>query len=511
MILRGLLERSLGGFVCLRGNAPLGLLADISSTDPSYQRDLLKDHEKEIVRFLGNKEYLFFPEVILACILQYDFKKPKAKSGYDPLAEILAGRSFYSNVDKIRVAVRSLTFEGTADLRNPQHLRVVSLSVPENLLVGRGQRPFFRIDGNHRLSAASKKPEFRDLPTPFCILLFQDDRTSKQHSKTIFHNINSKAIPLTPEENLRIILDDEALFPDHVLKDPSVFGWEYFLARRLAKTIQDGYLDAIKHLLADKRAILVRLFRFLLDRKAIDEKESALEKVLGCVKKVNDVYAGDDSLKTNACPGLLVAFAYFCLTDGNDHRLEPFRCWVKGNHLAGVKSMKMDAETLIEVFEKVHLARERTVFVSMQFGDATNATYETIEKVIAQVNAKCRPPIEIRPVRIDKLNKGHSYAITDEILEMLASSGLLIADLTEGNKNVYHEVGFLMGLNRGKGRQQDNFVLIVRDRGKKRLAEDVGFNLADIQQIRFKETIDLERELTKTIRAYYQLGDENGP
>lgn len=506
MILRGLLERSLGGFVCIRGNAPLGLLADISRADPTYQRDLLKDHEKEITRFLGNKEYLFFPEIILACILRYNFRKPKAKSGLDPLAEILAGRDFYSNVDKITVAVRSMPFKGMMDSRAPNRLRVASLSVPDGLLGQKAELPFFRIDGNHRLSAAANHSAFKDLVTPYCILLFQADAEGNRHSKTIFHNINSKAVPLTPEENLRIILDDETLWPDDVLKDPSVFGWEYYFARRLAKRIQGDYLEAIKHLLAEKRAVLVELFRFLLQRKAIATEESELDKVFACVKKVNDLYAGDESLKVNACPGLLVAFTYFCLTDAKDHRLEPFRYWVKGNHLTAVRGM--DAATLIEIFEKVHLAKRRTVFVSMQFGDTTKATYETIQKAIASVNEKCSPPIEIRPVRIDKLNKGHSYQITDEILDMLESSGLLIADLTEGNKNVYHEIGFLMGLNRGRGLRQDNFVLIVRDRGKKQMEKDVGFNLAGVQQIRFKETIDLERELKKTILRFYQLGGE---
>ena len=505
MILRGLLESSLGGFVCIRGYAPLGLLASISRADPSYQRNLLKDHEKEIVKFLENKEYLFFPEVILACILRYDFIRSTQSTGFTPLGEILEGRKFHSNVDKVAVGVRSIPFRGSADLRNPQRIRIASLNIPDELLSDAGEPPLFRIDGNHRLSAASKHDKFDSLMTPYCIALFQEGGEGRRHSKTIFHNINSKAIPLTPEENLRLILDDEELFSDKTLKDPSVFGWEYYLARHMAKKIQSDYLEAIDHLLANKHTVLVELFRFLLDRRAILMKEAELKRVLACIKKVNGLYATDESLKANACPGLLVAFTYFSLTDPKDHRLEPFRYWVKGNHLASVRGL--DAPTLIEVFEKVHLAKKRTVFVSMQFDRTTQAAYETIEKVVGQINKACRPPIGIQPVRIDKLNKGHSYAITDEILDMLESSGLLIADLTGGNKNVYHEVGFLMGLNRGRGLGQDNFVLIVRDRGKKAMEKDVGFNLGGIQQIRFKETIDLERELTRTIVQFYQLGD----
>lgn len=56
--------------------------------------------------------------------------------------------------------------------------------------------------------------------------------------------------------------------------------------------------------------------------------------------------------------------------------------------------------------------------------------------------------------------------------------GLLIADLTFGNRNVYHEIGYLMGLNRGKGLAQDNFVLTADKKMRSHeLETDIGFNL----------------------------------
>lgn len=77
------------------------------------------------------------------------------------------------------------------------------------------------------------------------------------------------------------------------------------------------------------------------------------------------------------------------------------------------------------------------------------------------------------------LSRAHSYTITDEILTAIENSGLLIADLTHGNKNVYREVGYLMGLNQGRLLKQENFVLIVRENGKGSVEKDVGFNLKD--------------------------------
>jgi hypothetical protein len=502
MILRGLMDQSLGGFVCIRGYAPLGELARVSHADLDYQRDLIKTHRETVIRFLKNRKNLFFPEVILSCLLSYDFTKPKAVSGLQPLADVLAGRGFKSNTNGMTIAVKRMPFKAATDQRVPTALQIATLNVPDALLAD-AQPPLFRIDGNHRLSAADKEEEFQDIVAPFCVILFGDGMEDRRNSKTIFHNINSKSIPLTSEENLKIILDDEALFSDEALKDPSNFGWPFLLARKAKASVEPAAVPALKHVLKDSRAVLVDLFRLLIEKKAVKASEKDLPDVQTCLRTVHDLYTADEDLKANQCVGLFQAFVYFCLTDARDGRLAPFKHWVKGNHLAAMKAT--DAHALIDIFERVHTARKRTIFISMQFGASTDATFKTIKKTVDQINNECRPKIKIEPLRIDKLVKGHSFTITDEILAAIEDSGLLIADLTHGNKNVYHEVGYLMGLNRGKHLKQENFVLLVRDGGKGNVEKDVGFNLKGVSQIRFKEMNDLEEELGRVIRTYYGL------
>ena len=220
-----------------------------------------------------------------------------------------------------------------------------------------------------------------------------------------------------------------------------------------------------------------------------------LPDVEGCLAKVHDIYETDADLKANHCIGLFHAFVYFCLTDAKDKRLKPFTQWVKGNHLAAMRAT--DAHALIDIFERVHTAKARTVFVSMQFGPETDFVFDTITKAVDAINKECRPKIKVRPLRIDKHNTGHSYTITDAILTAIEESGLLIADLSQGNKNVYHEVGYMMGLNRGKGQAQANFILVARDRPEDKLEMKMGFNLKGISQIRFKESIDLEKKFLR--------------
>jgi len=502
MILRGLLDRSLGGFVCIRGYAPMGELARVSHADLGYQRDLITTHRDTVIRFLRNRKNLFFPEVILSCLLSYDFSKPSAVSGLEPLANVLAGKGFKSNTDGIAVAIKRIPFRGTADPRAPNALQVATLTVPDELLTKKTV-PLFRIDGNHRLSAADQESEFSEIVAPFCVILFGSGEEDKRNSKTIFHNINSKTIPLSSEENLRIILDDTALFPDDALEEPTSFGWPFLLARKAQGSIEPGAVPALKGVLQHPRTALVDLFELLIEKKAIPKSDAKLPDVRACIKTIDTIYAIDDDLRAKHCVGLFHAFVYFCLTDPQRKMLEPFKQWVSGNHLTALADI--DAHALIEIFENIHIAKARTVFVSMQFGDDTDDTYDTIKRAVDTINAELRPKIKIVPLRIDQLNKGHSYTITDAILTAIEESGLLIADLTHANPNVYHEVGYLMGLNRGHGLKQENFILIAKETAKGQLKKAIGFNLRAVSQIRFRKYAALETALTKYIRKYYGL------
>ncbi|MGZ8947546.1 MAG: hypothetical protein ACXW1W_19240 [Methylococcaceae bacterium] len=115
-----------------------------------------------------------------------------------------------------------------------------------------------------------------------------------------------------------------------------------------------------------------------------------------------------------------------------------------------------------------------------------------------------RVTIKLRKIRIDQFDTGFSYEINAEILRLIDESGLLIADLTGGNKNVYHEIGFLMGLNQGRGLPDENFLLLHND-GIGETAKDVGFNLNHIKQIRVSDTNSLREDLKKQIAIYYGL------
>lgn len=80
MRLTGVIDYSMGNFLCVKGFCPMIKLANMSETIPKIQRDLLSEHAGEMDRFLSGGEFTFFPEVILCTDLEANGAKYDAIS-----------------------------------------------------------------------------------------------------------------------------------------------------------------------------------------------------------------------------------------------------------------------------------------------------------------------------------------------------------------------------------------------------------------------------------------------
>lgn len=228
MVIQGILDNSLNGQLCIRGFANIKELAMFSEADYSYQRPLLD--RTDISDFLETQEYLFFPEVILSYKFkhQFDSKKGSQPKNTPPLIAIQNGKNYKSAINGDLISVKS--FDDKKDL-STKSIKVVKLTINDN-----AGKPFHRIDGNHRLNAAeiSKSEKVERMVIPFCLLLGTEyyDSTGQVENeetknfdkavKVFFYNINTKTIPLTSEQNLKVLIDDNENFPDEELE--SIFG-----------------------------------------------------------------------------------------------------------------------------------------------------------------------------------------------------------------------------------------------------------------------------------------------
>jgi hypothetical protein len=502
--LRGILDFSLGNFLCLRGFAPLGVLYDISEPAASIQRDLINEHRDEMTAFLRQGEYLFFPELILCTTLLPDGYADQDIDYLKRVQYLFEKATLGENISTSKFHDFSITSK-SSHLQKPDDTRSVSYYQTATLSFGRTQKyKFARIDGNHRLSATPEDGKFRSYNTPYCLIFFRTEEETARFSRALFHNINYKQIPLTMEQNLKLILDDAtALFPDETLKTSSSFGWAYYLARKLNNHLDFDLVPNLKSFIEkEQRTFLVEQFSFLISQEVLGENENAIKRYKDALAKVNTLIDQNVFVREAKNPGLLSALVYYELHQPS--ALNSFLQWVSQNHIHLIE--RSSGKGLIQIFDKILESRQRTIFVSMPFGkDVTENHYKIIERVCNEINLvyQLRPHLIVR--RVDWFQDGTSYVINNKIIEMMSDCGLLIGDLTLCNPNVYHEIGFIMGKAKAEGSDTPNMLLFLDESVPDEKDKFVGFNLSGVKQLRFKQTEEFAEDLRENIERFYKL------
>ncbi len=501
MKLKGILDFSLGNFLCLRGFAPMGALQDISEAPADIQRKPKDERLKKIGDYLRKGELVFFPEVILcACLHEADvpsdlvadlFAKVQTGEPFKP-GKFAGGLSISSTVTKARKQ---------EDIRAVQYFQVGTLSFEDK------PTPLFaRLDGNHRLSATDER-QVRDRVTPFCLILCQTQTDYRRFSRSLFHNINHKQVPLTMEHNLRLIIEDEALFPDETLKKSEEgFGWPYYLARKLHDRLDFELIPHLEPLFRNEgRTRLLNLFDFLINRKTLGENDNAIRRLKEALVATHSLFDLHPDLRESKNFGLLVACVYFHL----DRKVPilAFVRWVIANHLHEIG--ESNPGDLVAIFQKIMQTRRRTIFVSMPFDkDETENHYTAISEVVEAINRDYpdfKPSLKVK--RVDFHTEGVSYPIRAKIDDFMTNCGLLLANLTHCNPNVYHEIGFMDGKARGEKLERPN-VLMFLDESVAVDAQFIGFNLRDSSQIRFTRIDDFKTKLRGNLEKHFKLNHQ---
>lgn len=498
MKFKGVLDFSLGNFLCLRGFAKMGDLFSVSEPDPSFQRDLLKIHEKEMVAFLREGEFLFFPEVILCTTLSPD------ADNTDEVAQLFGnvrqGQHFVNlKFPDYRLSCSVKKTKSETDARSFDIFQTATIELNPKLT-----HKFSRIDGNHRLSATSKDKKFESHNTPFCLLLFRNSTEAARFSRALFHNINYKSIPLTIEQNLKLILDDPSLFPDAKLKDHESFGWPYYHARKLNNGLDFDVFGNLKRFIEkEPRTFLMNQFSFLIQHDVLGDNENAIRRFKEALVKTNGLFDIYPALKDSRNRGLLAALVYYELK--KDTPVTSFVRWVLDNHLHLIE--QSSSADLIAIYNKVLESRKRTIFVSMPFGkEKPDDHYAIIKRVCKEVSDehKLKPPLKVE--RVDWFHDGTSYEINDKIIEMMSDCGLLIGNLTHCNPNVYHEIGFVMGKAKAEGSDVANMLLFLDESVAEDKDKFIGFNLRGIKQLRFTQSeVEFAPALRENIERFFKL------
>jgi nucleoside 2-deoxyribosyltransferase len=469
MILRGILDNSLNGQLCLRGFAPIRELARISKADYSYQRDPIE--RDDILDFLEKETYLFFPEIILSYKIKHSFEK--SQDTVSPLSKIQEGKNFKSNIDKTQIKI-AIHNKQTSDLTGKSNIIVAELIFDDNelkRLVQINNQPLHRIDGNHRLRAAERlnTEKVNRMSAPFCILLGEEFYVNNNVSdnpatgefdksvKVFFHNINTKTIPLKSEENLKVLIDDEQHFADNELE--KIFNGIYPLkTRELIKKAAPSFFTNIQHILKDSyRTYYNDIFRRLLDKKK-ENPDAIVNRVFESLKELDQLYK-DERLKENNSIGLLTAFLYYDIEE-DKLKFEQLKNWIFNNHIFDIK--EITADSIIKIFDKVS-GQEIKVFVAMPYYDSKIIEEYNIiyEGVINKIQTKYAINISLFPIME---NRGETQDQIQDIINKIKRCDIFIADISDNNANVLYETGWARALNK--------HVILFREKASKEPKSD---------------------------------------
>ena len=475
--LSGILEYSMGGFLCLRGFADYKTLARISKENPDVQRSLIEEHKGEMAEFLNRGIYRFFPEVVLSVSLLSNKNYADVERFFETVRTF---GSWKENLGNINISIFN---HGVGDKNRVAHFAFDESSVQLN-----------RVDGNHRLSAADEVAN--SFKAPFCLVLCRNTDEENQYSRAIFHNINSKQIPLKLEENLRVILTSENAFSNDVLKTDPSFGWAYYLARVTATSINFSEYPFINMLIQqEKYTFLVEVFDSLIKNGNLPEGEIALEMFSGQLQEIDNALRDAQLYSLPQNIAVIGALSFYKLIDQNKYLR--FISWIKENCIADAPNIHM--HDLISIYDKVYENSPKAVFISMKFGVETEDTYQAIKDI--RDILKRENNFDLKIIRVDDHVDGYSDEIYHRIVDGIREASLVIADLSYGNKNVHHEIGYAQGIGK-------KVLLIYQSRDGVDSKSEIGSNISMHDQLRFKTRAELRPQLLLKLRQYFGISSD---
>ena len=489
MRLTGIIDYTMDNFLCVRGFASMLELSEISKADENIQRDLIAEHQGEMEAFLSSGKFTFFPEVILAANMEGN---ESDREKIDSLREAVRAEKGLRKtvINNIKYWIkRNAAKKENNDLAYDVTQTVI-MEFDKAALDG---KEFLRIDGNHRLSAVNSESAYREKRIPYCLLLFRNGAETDMFCRALFYNINTKQIPLKAEQNFKVIIESEQTFDDDTLiTDPS-FGYNFYLTRQTIRNLDMADYPFVKMFVSEnKYTYFIDVIKLLIDNKLVEKNDDSITVILNVLTDINKAL---ETAFINEVPrniAIIEAFTLYTLQEPN--KAIEFLKWAKKNKLIEISDLS--AKEVIDIYDKVYSNTPKKIFMSMWFNEKTEDTYKEINDVKKIIWEKYNLELEI--IKVDEHNDGYSDNISRRIIEGIDCCDLLIADLTYGNKNVHHEIGYAQG----KGKR---VLLIYRIHDNVNPAEEIGSNLSMHDQLRFKTYGELRKGLLKKIEDCFGL------
>jgi hypothetical protein len=448
-------ENCFNSFYAFRGYAKPKDIIRYSEAYDKYQRNLNGEHTQAIAQYFHDGKYVFSPEVILAYSVEDWWDESLNPSfcgegwcggGVSPV-DYLVNNNSVSKHQKVVLKDSAGIQVSKLSTNFGENVNLVRMSLPDNLTT----LPFRRIDGNHRIKAMSLiEGQKADYQIPICIVFLKADFFEGQTDtdintvKTeamIFHNINTKQIPLTSEENLQVIIGNDSMFSDDELKNTPSFGHHYFLTRKLLKEeILANYRYMARYITEQKYSFFVNLFRCLITNNHTFENDEAFRELITRFVDIETALKELYPVPANNNIAIIGAIAYYRISEPKKYL--SFVKWATKNHLGDVNNIHID--DIIGIYNKVYENMPKKVFLARWYPDESNSERTKAEQRLTAI----RTAVESYDLKLELVDMGSrdagTFSIREAINQELPISDIFIADLTGVRPNVMVEVGMAL-------------------------------------------------------------------
>jgi len=467
-------ESVLGIFRIIRGFADLRDLAAVSvpykmeATGGGLrvvgnQRKESVKHAEEIKNYLEHSANRFIPEVILSVRVPVSLVVSRGELDPDDLSlgDVVYG---VKSIDSGLVDIYRRYSSPTMRMQKLRVRRSDLEQIKQNKIIR-------RIDGNHRLHLAEQLTDDPIAPNkylaPFClVLLGAPDNDADDYSESlIFYTINSTALPLESEHGLRLLLGQD---PVHAMTPDNEFTYNPVLhLTRLLAVRFEGLHQPARERFGERP--LTALWESARNLIAMDETIAHDRQTLTAF--ADDLFAALADIVTLLTvnhPSLCSTYGFFELAArvwrdavGNNHGqkvhwsvdyLDRIGHWLGNQGITSLLNPLSPAEQLLSTFKAAQTHIPKRVFLarwypSQQKGasenDVTKATLRLQQLQQTLTNFKQQHGVDLELIDMGTQDGG-TFLIHNRMYEAIASSDIIICDLTGKRANVYVEAGYAL-------------------------------------------------------------------
>lgn len=466
-------ESVLGIFRIIRGFADLRDMAAVSVPYKmedgeqgfrvvGHQRVESAKHAEEIKKYLEQSENRFLPEVILSVRTSVSLVVNRGEIDPDWLG---LGETVFG-VKSANGGLVDISRRYSSQSMRMQWLRIKRSDLEQI----KQDKIIRRIDGNHRLHLAEQLTEDPNTPNkylaPFCMVLLgpTDNDDDDFAESLIFHTINSTALPLESEHGLRLLLGQD---PAHAMPPDKEFAYNpaLHLTRLLADRLQ-GLTPQARQRFGERP--LTALWESARNLIAMDETIVHDRQTLTTF--ANDLFAALADIATLLTvnhPSLCGTYGFFELaarvwreaeSDNYDQKvrwtvvyLDRIGNWLGGQGITNLLNPLSPAEQLLKTFKAAQSRIPKRVFLARWYPpqDAPNDAHsranlrlQQLQQTLENIQQQHGQALEL--VDMATTEEGGTFLIHKRMYEAIASSEIIICDLTGHRPNVFVEAGFAL-------------------------------------------------------------------